>query len=262
LLAVLVGLAATAWGQDSNTLKPAAGPTALQRGAACLQQALAIVFNEPAAGRCHVLDLEAVGGAKGKSPTKIQLRFVHGAQGKFAFKCKLPMIGEAWIGQGSAPWMVAGGKTVLLGAKSPTSNHSPLRFADPQHFSKLQMVKVLVATIVQAPDMLKNFLTVEDAKNAQGGHDLRFSTKKASEGEILVSFQDDGRTPSGAVVNLPTLQKAGIEGKITIHGWHVNELAKEAWFAPPADLPTREVEQADLYRVFSAIFDLAMERTE
>ncbi len=262
-LAVLVGSAVTAWGQGPEAAKPATvAPTALQRGAALLQEALAMVFNEPAAGHCHLLDLEATAGPKGLRLLKAQVRFVHGAQGKFALKCKLPVIGEAWVGQGSAPWMVAGGKTVLLGAKSPISNHNPLAFLDPQHFFKLQMAGGMGMTVAKTPDMLKKVLVIEDAKTAEGSHGLRISTKKASQGDALVSFQKDGRTPSEILVTLPKLLKTGAEAKITIHEWRVNEVAQEAWFAPPADLPTHQVEQADLYHVFSAILDLAMERAE
>jgi hypothetical protein len=262
-LAALVGLAATAWAQGAGSPQPAAaGPKPLQRGAALLHQACVIAFNEPLAGRCHVLELEAAGGQKGQRSFAVQLRFVHGAQGKFALKCKLPMIGELWIGQASAPWMVAGGKTVLLGAKSPIADRNPLGFADPQNLKKLQMVNGLITTFTRLPDALGRFLVVEDAKTAAGGSALRVSAKQGVQGNILVSFQKDGKTPAEAVVSLPKLFKTGIEGKITIHDWRVNETAQDAWFAPPADLATHEVDQADLYHVFSAMFDLAMERTE
>ena len=79
---------------------------------------------------------------------------------------------------------------------------------------------------------------------------------------MLVSFQPDGQTPTQAVFDFPKVFKTGLQGKVTIHDWRVNAVAKDELFAPPAGLPTREVDQADLHHVFSAIFDFAIERTE
>jgi hypothetical protein len=81
-------------------------------------------------------------------------------------------------------------------------------------------------------------------------------------GSAVVSFQDDGRTPAQIVFEASEAPKPGVKGKITIRGWQVNTVADEALFAPPGNLPMREVNQADLYHVFSAVFDLVMEQTE
>ena len=253
-------------GVSARAPAAAAEPTALARGIKLLQQALTIALTEPAPGRCHVIDVEVAGGWKGRDSTGIGLRFAHGANGRFALKCRLPKLGSLWLGQGAAPWMVAG-KTVLLGAEDPVEDKNPLAFADSQRLNKLRMISGLLGSLALVPDTLTQFMAVDEVKTADGHRAVRLAIKQKVVGNnvvgrVVVSFQDDGQTPAQAVFDFPKIQKPGTQVKITIRGWQVNTVADDAWFAPPVDLPTHELDQADLYHVFSAIFDFAMEQTE
>jgi dienelactone hydrolase len=255
-------------GAATSSSPPAAAGTATQRGLAFFQQALAIAASEPDPGRCHFVDIEIAAGFKGRNASGMKLRFVRGAQGKFALKCsKLPKFGDVWIGQGEVPWMVAGGKEVFKGTKNPLADHNPLAFVDPQRLTKLRMIGGLLGSLALVPDTLSQLVAVEDVKTDRGGHGVRLAIKQnvagaRVAGSILVSFQDDGSTPAQIRFQLPGSRTAEVAGEITIHGWQVNAVAEKNLFAPPANLPIREVIQADLYRVFSAVFDLVMEQTE
>ena len=129
------------------------------------------------------------------------------------------------------------------------------------------MIAGLLGSLALVPDTLRQLVAIEDVPTDQGGHSLRLAIKQSVAGtkvagSVLVSFQDDGRTPAQFVVRLPGSPSRQISAKITVRGWQVNAAANQAMFAPPAGLPIHEVEQADLYHVFSAIFDFAVEKTE
>jgi hypothetical protein len=74
---------------------------------------------------------------------------------------------------------------------------------------------------------------------------------------VQLVFRDDGRTPDRASFDV-----AGVSGTLQFRVWQINMAAQESLFEPPADLPRREVDQTELRRVFSAMFNFAMECTE
>ncbi len=100
----------------------------VQRLATLLQQAIAMLAAEPDKGRCHFADLELSASDKGGRPIEARVRLVRGEQGKFSLRCQLPEIGEVALGQGRFPWMLAGGKTVLVGSEEPR-RQTPIRCA-------------------------------------------------------------------------------------------------------------------------------------
>ena len=129
------------------------------------------------------------------------------------------------------------------------------------------MVCGIVGALALAPEVLNQWIAVEEQKAATGGRApceaasgnrvLRITGKEKLVGSVQLVFRDDGRTPDRASFDV-----AGVSGTLQFHGWQINMAAQESLFEPPADLPRREVDQADLHRVFSDMFNLAMERTE
>jgi len=238
---------------------PTGRPTPLRQVVALAQQAVAVLATEPEAGRCHLVEIEsAPAGERDRKSFEGRLRLVRGTAGKFALRGKLPIIGEVAWGQGQFPWMVAAGsKTVLVGVKNPVPNANPLGFAEPRHVARLRMIGGIVGALALAPEVLNQWITVEEQKAASGKRVLRITGKGKLVGSVQLVFRDDGRTPDRANVDV-----AGVSGTLQFRVWQINRAAQESLFEPPADLPRREVDQADLHRVFSDMFNLAMERTE
>ena len=244
----------------STTAEPvAAEPTALQRLVTVLQQAIAMLTTEPDKGRCHFADLEVSATGNTGRPIEGHARLVRGQQGRFSLWCRLPEIGEVALGQGRFPWMVAGGKTVVAGTENPVPNNDPLTYADPQHLMKLRMVAGIAGSIAMAPEMLQQWIAVEDDASAAAGRAIQIRAKDAKRlpGELRLAFQDDGRTPA-----VLTFAVGNLQGTIRFRGWQTNTVAVDALFEPPEGLPRREVDQSDLHRVFSAMLDFAAERME
>jgi len=247
----------------------AAESTALQRLVAILQQALTMLATEPDKGRCHFADLELSAAGKDRRPTEVRVRLVRGTQGKFALRCKLPEIGEVALGQGRWGWMVGGGRTVFVGMKNPAASGNPLGYVDLRHLMKLRVLAGVGGSIALAPEVLQRWIVVEDDKaatagrapgeTASGGRAIRITAKDMNRlpGDIRLLFQEDGRTPATA-----TFAVATVQGTIHFRGWQTNTVALDVLFEPPEGLPRCEVDQSELYRIFSALLSFAAERLE
>ena len=164
------------------------------------------------------------------------------------------MLGDVALGQGAFPWMVGITKRVTAGVEKPSKNRNPLSLADPRKVDALRAMAGLSATLEMIRlDTLHYWIDIQDAPASDGLPALRIAVNEKYPGTILLYFQKDGKTPAKAVFDM-----AGATGQITIRRWEINAIAEEAFFSPPADLPVTRVEQADVYRAFATLLDLAM----
>ena len=279
----------------ARTEKPAAEKAGrklspLDQLVAFVQQAVAMLADEPAPGRCHYADVEvSVTPPRGR-PIEVQARLVRGEKERFSLRCKISGLGELAMGQSSFPWLVAGGKKVLEGTKNPTPGSRPFGAVDPRRLVPLRTLAGAVGAFSMAPYSLLQWINVSDDKAATGDHkaatggrapETNTGDHKAAtggrapennttaagrtivitpakgvraSGEIRISFRDDG-TPEAA-----SFAVAGLSGTVKFRGWQANTPALDALFAPPADLPREEVEEADLHRVFSAAINFGLDR--
>ena len=237
-----------------------AGPSAVDestpanRAAALLHQVRTLLTTVPDPGHCHRLEIEISAQTKEKTPIEARIRVERGADDKFAIACRLPVLGEVALGQGAFPWMVGIGKTVTAGVEKPSKNRNPLSLADPQKIAALRALAGLSATLEMIQlDTLHYWIDIQDAPASEGRPGLRIAVNEKYPGSIWLYFEKDGKTPAKAVFDM-----AGVSGQITIRRWQINAIAEETLFNPPADLPVTRVEQADLYRAFATLLNLAM----
>ncbi len=223
-----------------------------------LQQAVGFLVSEPGSGRCHFADFDLSVTPKDEETVEARLRLIRGCQGRFKIECSLPAIGEAAMGQGNYPWMVSGGKMVFKGTGSPESPpRDPLTFAEPAHLMKLRMLSGVAAGIAIAPHLLDQWLTIADDTAAEGPPAIRIASKESGEGSLRLVFRDDRTTPREL-----RFQIADARGTLAFRGWQTNTVAHEAMFDPPAGLEEKEVDPVELYRVFSAMFNFAVESAQ
>jgi dienelactone hydrolase len=242
--------------------KPAESPatadsTALQRLVAIVEQIVTMLTVEPGAGRCHFVELE-LSANLGKGPEiSSHVRLIRGAKGRFLLRCRLPVVGEVALGQNEYPWMLASGKTVLVGTKNPRPNQTALAYVESQHLMKLRMAAGIGGGIVLAPEILQQWISVEDDKAAIGGSPIRVAARDQNKlpGEVQIVFADGGRTPAAA-----TFAVAGAQGKIAVRGWQTDTIAPNVLFDPPAGHATIEVDQTDLHRMMAAMLNVAADR--
>ena len=138
-------------------------------------------------------------------------------------------------------------------------NANALSHVEPRHLQKLHVLAGLGGSVALAPEMLQQWITVEDDNAATDGRAIRIAAKESKKvpGAVRIAFQDDGRTPAAVAFTV-----AGYRGKLHVHGWQSDTIAPEALFEPPAGLPRIEVEQSDLCRMFAAALNFAAERFE
>jgi len=236
----------------------AAKPAAADRLVALLSQLAAFINTTPGEGRRHAVDLEIAGAdAKGK-PQSAQFHLVRSAGNRFALRCQLPVVGQVAVGQNAHPWMASGGKRVFLGTKNAQGGAGPLDHVDPQHLVHLRLISGIAGSIAMAPDLLKQWVEIEEDPTADGNA-IRVVSKQPKKlpGELRIVFAQDGRAPESLRVSV-----AGVELKVLVRQWQIDAETDPAAFDPPADLPRQEVDRADLHRMFSAMANFAAERFE
>ncbi len=229
--------------------------TPLQLVVSVVQQAVAFLTSEPSAGHCHFVDLDVTVTPKGDKTYEGHLLLVRGDQNRFKLQCTLPKFGEVAIGQGSDPWMASMQTTLFRGSLGgPATSTNPLQFADAKHLTRLRMLGGLAAGLALAPDMLEQLVVLREEASIDGQRRIRLDLKKRGEGTLRFTLAKDQKTP----VEI-TFDVSDIRGSVAVRGWQANTVAHAALFAPPADLTGKDVNREDLYRIFSALFNFAME---
>lgn len=237
--------------QASSTQSP------LKTIAALLVQANTFMSVEPKPGTCHSVDLEVKLPARKGQDMTARVRYLRGAGDLFLLHVNLPVVGEAMIGHGKYPWAVANGKKVFMGSRdSEKLAGSPLRFVNPENLVKIQVAAGTLAGIAMAPEIMEQAATITDATAAGGPRTLRIESK-GDEGTLLVVFDSDGKTPRDV-----TFEVKSVKGKAIIHGWQTGAAATPEMFEPPHGNTVQEVERGDLYRIFGALVNFAMENLQ
>ena len=72
-----------------------------------------------------------------------------------------------------------------------------------------------------------------------------------------MTLKPDGKTPRRL-----TFDVDGTKGAVTFVGWQTDTVAPDALFAPPPDAPVTEVDRADVYRIFSSLFNFLVEMVQ
>ncbi|MCR4413787.1 MAG: alpha/beta hydrolase [Thermoguttaceae bacterium] len=247
------------------------------------QQAISFFTKEPAEGRCHFADLEVVVRPEGDNPIEGRLRYLRGPGYTFRLEVKAPVVGDVAIGQGAFPWMASGGKAVFQGSALPQAGKGPrqpssplpqagegpgvrvpsprttdpLAFADPKYLMRLKVAAGAVGGAVLAPDILEPLATITEERSIQPGPAVRIQLKGRNQGEFLLRFKEDRTTPASLDFDVP-----GAKGTVTFRVWQMDTIARPELFEPPAGVPAKHVDSVELYRIFSAMFNFAMEQFE
>ena len=230
----------------------------LHLAASLAAEAVAMLTAEPAEGRCHLIDLELNVTPPGEDAIRGRIRCVHGSQGRFRLECHVPGKLEAEMGQGRFPWMAGAGKRAFVGTADPALKpRDPLEFARPEHRLKLRMAAGAAAGAALAPDILTRWVTAADLPPDRGRRVIRLSSKQDAADAVVLAFDEDGRTPARA-----TFDVDGTRGTVVFRAWRRDAVAHPALFDPPPGLPVQQVEPTELYRIFSAMFNFAMEKVQ
>lgn len=236
---------------------PAATKTPVEVVLRLVQQALGFLTAPPPRGRCHFAELTATVASEGQKPLEGRLLVARGADYKFKIECKLPVVGEVSMGQGDYPWL-ASAKKVFKGLKNLQGKpRDPLAFAHPAFITRIQVAAGAVAGAMFAPEIFDSLVTVAEQNTPDGERTIRLTPKGRNRGELTLVMRREGNTPQRASFEAP-----GVAGTIQFRQWQIGTIASDQMFDPPAGVPEQEVDASELYRVFSAMFNFAMENLQ
>ncbi|MCX7427610.1 MAG: dienelactone hydrolase family protein [Planctomycetia bacterium] len=241
---------------------PAAGASPVQVVSTILAQLNALLSIEPKPGKCHYADLEVAATLKGGQKIDAALRYVRGAGDRFSLRLNLkePLGVNVSLGYGTDPWLASGTKVVFKGGAEPadkaTAPARPFAGVDPKNLVKLRVVAGALAGASLAPSLLDSVATFAEEKTDEG-RAVRITFKGKLHGSALLTLKLDGKTPRRL-----TFDVDGTKGAVTFVGWQTDTVAPDALFAPPPDAPVTEVDRADVYRIFSSLFNFLMEMVQ
>jgi hypothetical protein len=239
-------------------------PSPTQAALGLLQEALGLLTVEPGAGRCLMADMAVEVTLAGQTPYSGRVLFVRGSEGRFKLQCKLPVVGDVAIGQGTYPWMASAQKTLFRGVgQRPEVGRGQNKPLDPPAFVsadamlRLRMLAGLVGGAAMAPDILDPWVAITEDPSARGPRTIRIALKEPNRGTARLVLKDDGRSPQSLAFEAP-----GASGSVKFLGWKMNTAIPEGVFDPPAGLTSQDVPAEDLQRMFSAMFDFVLEKAE
>jgi dienelactone hydrolase len=238
----------------------AKSPTPRQQFVECLKQVQTLLMSEPAAGHCHLADLEVdITQADGKKIVG-QVRVIHGHNCKsgppqFSIRVNIDGLLHLAAGQGdgrsSGPWM-ASDKVVFHGALLRNEAHAnPLSLVNQEYLKHLKIVEGLVAAVAMAPEIIDQWVTVSDFPIEK----LNILTVQRRGGSERVHlYSDADHNPEHLEFDIQ-----GITGTIKFHAWQLNAPSQEQLYEEPQNLPVKQVPAADLVKMWAAVFDFAGE---
>ena len=200
--------------------------------------------------------MEITATPKQGSRIEAHLLLVRGWQNRFRLQAKAPVVGQVALGQGAYPWIASSAGTVFR-AKAGTKPQNPLALADPANLLKLRVAAGAVAGMSLAPDMLEQVLVVRSEKSEGGPLTIHLAAKDKRNAALRLVMHSDGIRPDRV-----EFEVADLCGVAAFRAWQRNAPAPDALFDPPAGLPQREVNADDLHKIFSAMFNFAMESIE
>ncbi len=232
-----------------------AGGTPAQTLAAIVQQAAGFITTGPKAGRCHLVDLAAKVTDKQGKKYEGRARLVRGAEHRFRIEVQAPVVGQVALGQDDRPW-IASAKTVFRGRERGDAARDPLAQADPKYVAKVRALAAGLSGLLLVPGMVEQALDVRNDSDPGGPNAILVTMKEKKRNTVRIVLDRDRRPISAA------FDVDGVRGEVAFRAWQTDTVAPDELFQPPAGLAVREVDPADLYRIYSAMFDFLMEMTE
>jgi dienelactone hydrolase len=238
--------------------------------AAILQQ-LASLLGEPRPGRCDLVDAVVSVATNDGKPVTGRLRLLRGSAQRFRLDLKTDKFGEAAFGQGSFPWMIAGGrsgrdgtpvggKTLLKGVlQAGPQPGDPFAFVETRNRDRLRMAAGAAAAMALAPDVLNQVAEIRDASPPGQLRTLTIVPKRKGKelGHVRLELDTDGKSPKSAAFDV-----SGVRGTVIIHAWQFDAPAHDAMFEPPAGLSEKPVSQEDVQRMMSGLLNFAVENVQ
>ncbi len=234
--------------------------TPLRRVVRLVQQAGLVLGlgAEPPAGRCHFADVAATVTLSDGKEHEGRLRIIRGAGHRFRIELDVPQLGAAVLAQGKGPWMAGRDGPVFYGKLPPDRAPEDLRhFAAEENVLKLGAASGLLAVLSFSPEALERWIEVAEEPDHKDGPALRITRKDRTADHAVLVFHNDSTTPKVA-----TFDVEGVAGRVEFRAWQVDTIAHDPLFEPDPDAAVQEVDPDDVYRMFAALLNFAVETLE
>lgn len=231
------------------TPPPVQETTPLGLIAGVLRQITQFYLEEPRPGTCHILHLAAV--IEGQ-PTEIL--FVRGREHQFRLEGQIGGLGRILAGQGEFPWLVSRTGKVFAGEPdSPLEIKSPLTFVQGSVLERLRFTMLALGGLAGTPAALEPLIQVAE-QSTQSGRLVVVRPAGNSELQAKLLFPAGSTFP----VQIEVSSETGTL-QVQVRGFQLHAPSAAGLFAPPSAEAMQTVPRNDLYRMFGALVNYAVE---
>ncbi|GAB4142238.1 MAG: hypothetical protein Kow0040_31230 [Thermogutta sp.] len=233
---------------------PAAGnrtPAALL--SATLREWTRFYLQEPSPGRCHIVRLRAdVQSQQGGQDGEMMLIRGHGP--RFRLTGKVPQLGGFTIGQGDFPWMTSIAGKTFAGREGPSAVRSPLTFVRSEYLQSARFAVMAVAGAAASPAALEALVEIREIPSEDGRRTLVVTQPGEQRPAARLIYP-----PNASVPEELTVEADDATVRIRFESWQTEAPAARELFAPPANAEMQDVAAEDVYRMFGAVINFALE---
>jgi dienelactone hydrolase len=223
----------------------------MKKLAGVLQQAATLMAKRPEKEKCHSVDLQFSANFDQDPPFEGHLQVRRDAGKRFSVSCKLAKFGAFTFGQCDYPWIVADG-AVLIGTANPAPTlQNPSDILTKHYETGFRSLAGFLNASSTTPEILSRFVNIEKNSPSGGRPGIMLTGKDSIPLRAEMIFQNDEKTLSEIKFTLGSMK-----GTIQFTQLEADVPVQPNYFAPPAELSMKKVDQNEVYQRFKAILSL------
>lgn len=220
---------------------------------ATLREWTRFYLQEPTPGRCHIVRLSAdVQTEQNRQDGELML--IRGNGPRFRLGGKVPQLGSFAIGQGDYPWMTSVSAKTFAGRLGLDAVRSPLCYVRSEYLQSARFAVMAVAGAAAAPAALEALVEIRETPVEDGRRTLIVSPLGQQRPAATLIYRAGAQVPEEIAV-----ETEAVAVRIRFQSWQTEAPASRELFGPPANVETQDVAAEDVYRMFGAVINFALE---
>ncbi len=220
---------------------------------ATLREWTRFYLQEPSPGRCHIVRVSADVQAE-QSRQAGELMLIRGNGYRFRLAGKVPQLGGFTIGQGDYPWMTSVSARTFAGREGLDVVRSPLSYVRSEYLQRARFAVMAVAGTAASPAALESLVEIRESPAEDGRRTLVVTPLREQRPAARLVYATDARVPEEI-----TVEAEGVTVRVRFQSWQTEAPASQELFAPPVHAETQDVAADDVYRMFGAVINFALE---
>lgn len=220
---------------------------------ATLREWTRFYLQEPSPGRCHIVRVSADVQSE-QSQQVGELMLIRGNGYRFRLAGRVPQLGGFTIGQGDYPWMTSVAARTFAGRAGLDAVRSPLSYVRSDYLQQARFAVMAVAGAAASPAALEALVEIRESPAEEGRRTLVVTPLREQRPAARLVYAAGAQVPEEI-----TVEAEGATVRVRFQSWQTEAPASRELFAPPANAEMQDVGADDVYRMFGAVINFALE---